>query len=434
SENAAFKNGKPDKKNIYQYLFPNKPYKDLHCRQYLTTLSSMIEKFLETEHLQKEKQLLDHSLLEELIERNSEKLFNQTYQKTNPDTSIKNGQFYLNQFKREDIRNRFLTHFAQRKNRFIAQPDYTQTIQELDTFYLIYKLKYCCELLNYKTIGAVEQETILLDEILELLSKKNYSEIPAINIYYKILLTLTQPENENNFHELMSALKVSDHQFPQPETREMYIYAQNFCIRQINKGKIAYLNELLNIYKILLDRKIILKNEELSPWDYKNIVVTALRSKDFNWANSFINTYKAYLPTKERDNAYSYNLAKYHFYLNNYDSVLDLLQKVEYKDVFYSLDSKAMLMKTYYELRELELLYALMESFKTYLNRKKNLSEHHVKTYKNLIKITKKLTKLTNGDKKKAALIIEQINTTKPLADAGWLKEKAETFLGFDNS
>lgn len=424
NDSKSFDNKQPNKQFIYNKLYPDKKYKDLHCRQYLSSFTTLIEEFLQIERIRKDKILLENSLLEEMIVRSSEKLFNQAYTKKNTESIIKNGEFYLHQFKREDIKNRFLAHFAQRKNRFLAQPNYALSIQYLDKFYLIYKLKYCCELLNYKTIGALEQETILLDEILELISKKDYSNIPAIDIYYKILLTLTHSEDENNFKELLESLKVNDKLFPQYETREMYIYTQNFCIRHINKGKIKYLDVLLDIYKILLNREIILEKNELSPWDYKNIVVTALRSKDYKWVKTFIYSFKDYLPEKERENAFSYNLAKYHFYLKNYDDVLQLLQKVEYNDVFYSLDSRAMLLKTYYELGEQDSLYALMDSFKTFLNRKKQLSEHHVKSYKNLIRIVKKLSKSHVGNKKQIEMLEKLTNTIKPLADTNWLKEK----------
>lgn len=428
NEKSAFEEGKPNKKRIYEHLFPGKKYKDLHCRQYLSNLTSLIEQYFFTKRFNESEDLKTQLLLEEMIERNSEKLFNHTLLKTKTSKKYKNGDQYLNDFKIEDIKNRYISHFAQRQNRFIAQPDYANTIKQLDTFYLIYKLKYCCELLNYKTIGAVEQETILLDEILELLQKEDYSEIPAVTIYHNILLNLIEPEIESHYTKFIDTLKENDHLFPQLETREMYIYAQNFCIRQINKGSNEYLFELLTIYKILLNRGIILVNDELSPWDYKNIVVSALRCSDFDWVESFIEEYKESLPIEERENAYIYNLAKFHFYKKNYGSVMQLLQKVEYNDVFYSLDSKAMLLKTYYELNELDSLFSLLDSFNSFLRRKKQLSKQRVESYKNLIKLVKKLVKLNSKTLRNTHEILEEIRNTKPLADSSWLKEKVQEF------
>ncbi len=421
-----------DKKNIFSMLFPGKPFSDLRTRQYLSSLTVLVEQFITICRIQKDTTTRQFALLEEMLSRDSEKYFNHTLSHVaqNGRDAYQNGEFYRNQFRLEEIRSRFIATSAQRQNRFIAQPDFSKTLHHLDTFYLIYKLKYCCEMLNFKTIGALEKETILLDEILDLLRKKDYSDTPAVNIYHKILLTLTEPDNEENFERLLQTLKSNDHLFPQSETREIYIYAQNFCIRQINKGKTRFLNEILDIYQILLEREIILEKGVLSPWDYKNIVVTALRLNEFQWTENFINDYKKKLPEHERENAYTYNLAKFYFYKKDYSNVLKLLQEVEYNDVFYSLDSKAMLLKTYYELNEVDSLDSLMDSFKIYLQRNKALSEHHVKTYKNLLRITHRLTRIIPKDKKRIELLEAEIEQTKPLADIGWLREKMEELKG----
>lgn len=145
---------------------------------------------------------------------------------------------------------------------------------------------------------------------------------------------------------------------------------------------------------------------------------------EFQWIENFINENKQKLSEAERENAYTYYLAKFYFYKRDYSKVLQLLQDVEYSDVFYSLDSKSMLLKTYYELNEMDSLDSMLDSFKIYLLRNKSLSEHHVKTCKNLLRITHKLSRLISSDKKKIALLETEIEQTKPLADVGWLREK----------
>lgn len=420
-------NGHPGKEKIYEALHPGKPYRDLHLRQYFSALTSLGEQFLALRKFERDKTLFRHALLEEMIDRDAENLFNRALLKipdTRDETQAADDTFYLAQFQLEDLRNKFLVNTAQQQNRLAEKPDYAKAVRLLDKFYIIRKLKFYCSELNYKTIAAIDKESILMDEILELLEKKDYSGTPAIDIYHKILRTLTEPENEENFTSLLQTLKSKAHLFPQPEAREIYIYAQNFCIRHINKGKTKYLEEILGIYRVLLEREIILEKGILSPWDYKNIVVTALRLNEFQWTEKFINEYKPKLPEAERENAYTYNLAKFYFYKKDYSKVLQLLQDVEYHDIFYSLDSKSMLLKTYYELNEIDSLDSLMDSFKIYLLRNKSLSEHHVKTYKNLLRITHKLARIIPGDKKRIAALETEIEQTKPLADVGWLREK----------
>ena len=66
-------------------------------------------------------------------------------------------------------------------------------------------------------------------------------------------------------------------------------------------------------------------------------------------------------------------MARVYFFKKEYDKVLELLQQVEYDDVFYLLDAKVALIKTFYELEEIDSLVALLDSFKMLLRRKKIL-------------------------------------------------------------
>ena len=97
-----------------------------------------------------------------------------------------------------------------------------------------------------------------------------------------------------------------------------------------------------------LDMDLLLEKGIMSPWNYKNITAVGLRLEEFGWVQDFLLKFKPHLAPAHRDNAYKYNLAKLHFAKKDYDKVLELLREVEYDDIFYSLDSRSMLLKTYY--------------------------------------------------------------------------------------
>src|SRR5436190_23071420 len=94
----------------------------------------------------------------------------------------------------------------------------------------------------------------------------------------------------------------------------MYQYVLNYCIKQINQGNILYQKTQLDTYKIILKIGVLTHSGTISQWDYKNITTVSLRQKDFDWAKNFITVYKNYLSPEEKENAYSYNLANYHFH------------------------------------------------------------------------------------------------------------------------
>ena len=87
-----------------------------------------------------------------------------------------------------------------------------------------------------------------------------------------------------------------------------------------------------------------------------------------------------------------------------------------------------MLLATYYETDEIEPLFSLFESFRTFLNRHKKFPANRRQNYLNLIKFTKKLTKLADRDKKGIQKLKEEVEATKNIASRNWLLEKIDEF------
>ena len=163
--------------------------------------------------------------------------------------------------------------------------------------------------------------------------------------------------------------------FSKQEALTIYYSAINYSIRKINSGNQKFLDELFDLYHDLIVKEIIFINDEISPLDFKNIVVLAFRLGKYSWAESFILKKKKKITEAFRENAVTFNLAQVYFYQREYDKVIEQLQNVEYEDVTYNLDSKSILIATYYEMDELEPLYSLFESFRVYLNRHKSIPE-----------------------------------------------------------
>jgi len=275
-----------------------------------------------------------------------------------------------------------------------------------------------------KKAFQIDYEPVFAKEILEHLSQVNYEHIPAINIYYHIFLMLTEEDNEPYFDKLLALLTKHAIQSPPEEAQALYGQAQNYCILKINSGQGDFMEKLFGIYKIVLENEIILNQGMLSVWDYKNIVTVGSRIGKFDWVEQFINDYKGKLPLDFQETAFSFNLARLFFSKKEYGKVIELLATVEYQDVFYLLDSKTMLLKTYFEMNEEEALYALLDSFKVLINRKKIVAPNYRTNYGNLIKHTKKLMNFRNGKKVDLPALLKSLETDSNVADLGWLKQK----------
>jgi len=93
---------------------------------------------------------------------------------------------------------------------------------------------------------------------------------------------------------------------------------------------------------------------------------------------------------------------------------------VEYDDVFFNLSAKMMLLKIYYEEKELTSLEALLDSFSRYLQRNSSLG-YHKEVYQNILRLVRRLLKLLPGDQLGADDLKQSIENTQPLADRKWL-------------
>ncbi len=416
------------KEAIWSFVFQNTAYNDIKFRRLNSDLLKLLEGYLSYKEFAENEIVAQLNLIKTVHKRGLDKLQKSSFkqakqiQKKHP---YRNGAFYQNEYLLELEYAQIANAQFQRNE----QINLGKIADNLDYFYISEKLKYYCELINSKGVFAIDYEMLFSNEILKHLEKHSYQDIPVIGIYHKIFLSLTEPDKVEHYRELCELLNIHSNKFPLEEARMMYGFAQNYCIKKINKGNADYLIELFDLYKAVLEKKVIFVNKTLSPWDYKNIVTVGIRVKEFAWVEKFINHYKNILPKDFKENAYAFNLSKLYFSKKEFGKVIRLLQSIEYQDIFYMLDSKATLIKSFYELKEFETLRRLLDSFKILLTRKKVIAEQYRVNYLNLIKHTHKLINFRFGKEKKLAQLQAEIKTDPNVADLGWLKEKIEELI-----
>ena len=423
------------KENAGRAVFKNENYTAQQLSDVMSYLTKLVEDYISINHYQKQVVLKKQFLLEELRERNSTDLFqwtaaefSQQLQKSTQRDQQHHYYTYLFEAENDAYfiknENRKFHHSLQRKS------------DSLDYFYLTAKLKIGCEMLNRQNIISASYNLGLLHELLQYvkINFKQFKHIPSISIYYHILLSLLESEKLEHYQKLLALLHKNYLQFSAEEARQMYDFAQNYCIKKINKGDLTFSRELLSLYKTLLETKIIFEGNYLSQWDYKNIVTIALREEEFDWTKNFILKYNDSIAPDFRENAFAYNMASYYYAVEKYKEALKLLQKVEFTDVFYHLGSKSLLLKAYYEMDNAESFYSLISAFRVYLRRNKHISQSQFINHLNLINLAKKCFDLKYNDyskfifKSKLEKIKNKISNTPNIANLAWLKEKLNEF------
>jgi hypothetical protein len=415
------------KKQLFDQIYPGEPYKDTQVRLLLSDFGKLLDRFLAVSAFQKDTFAFDKQVLQAYRERELRSLYQpalKKLQKSLEAKPFKNINYYLEKHQMEELEYANAVLFQNRQS-----SDSLQALSNnLDHFYLAKKLRYACEMINRQHIFQESFKLGLLEEIRAFIATERYQSVPAIQVYRNILQTLEEPDEESHFFALKETLKKDSTLFTLDENKVLYGFAQNYCVRKINKGKPEYLAEIFELYQLSLAHQVIFQGEYLSQFDYKNIVTVGLRLNEITWTEQFIKEYKASLNPEVRENAYNYNLANLAFYQQDMKKAMRLLLQVEFTDIFYNLDARSLLMKSYYELEEYEALFAFEKTFKNYLRRNKQLSALQKTAYRNLITFTGKLAKLRLKRHKPDESLRSQIQKTAQIADKSWLRRKLDEF------
>ncbi len=422
------------KEEIYSKLYPGKIFEERRIPDLMYKSLRLMETFLSEEQYTEQQwnqklNLLNYirvNQLEELYSVVQKDILEMSSQKPYRDSN-----YYYEEFQYQAEADKIFLDQA----RIQGDESLQKKVDQLDIFYLSAKLRDSCEMMNRKRILAIDYEFNMLDELLEIvkLNFEKYTVIPSISIYYRILVMLKDPNNMEHFNVLKDDVTKHIQLFEQDEQRSLYGYLQNYCIRKVNSGVSKFYNELLDIYKYMHEIGLMKANNKNLQWDLKNMVSIALRLGDHEWTYKIINELKPELPGEVRENAYTYNLANYYYETREYKKATRLLQSVDFKDVYYNLDSKSMLLKIYFELDEEESFFALITTFKAYLSRNKLISTDTFDTYSNLLKFARKAfvykimlpyERRHNNNKIKA--LKQTVIETKNVVNAIWLLNEIE--------
>lgn len=411
---------------LYHAVYQNTDYDDLKWRRLKSALLKQVYHFLSHDQFNKTESkkriFLIQSLLDLELDKHSRlELLN--YEKGR--TSEESFTEYFNHY-RASILN--LSYNERYGDRFNLEP-LTDAFDKLEQFYVFEKLKLICARFSFRQIGADREFYQQLVQFVNNLKKEDLENDKAVYTYYVAANLLIQEEKESWFNTLKQLLEKHFNIFAEGEIRDLSLMAINYCVRCINAGNLEFLFTLFELYDFSIKNKSLFQNGELSPWTFKNFISCGLRIEKYDEIETFINEYSNFLPEEEKENAITYNMAKLHFSKGDFYKVLRLLQYVEYTDIFYNLDAKTLLLKTFYELDEQEVMSSLLNSFQKLLQRKKNLSANRLKNYKNFLRLFKKLSRSAYRKKELRLQLKDEIVSTKNVADKNWLIQKINEIL-----
>lgn len=409
-----------DKAAIWAKIYPGKHYDDTNFRLLMSYLNRLLETFLLAE--QDNTPSLSHKLELAAIYRN--RGLTGHYERN---MRFIKREIEANPWRNTGYHSLLRDYYLERHETTIKlDPTDVASLQVLahhtDVAYLTHRLRLICLELAQKNVYRSGEENPLHRIVIELAERDAWGSLPGIATYLSAYKMLKDPEEGGHYRAFKRQLEAQEAFFSTDEMREFYTFSINHCIRQTNRGEQNLEHEVFYLYQKALEAGYLFENGLLSRFTYHNIVAAALRCRELDWAEQFIPQYNNYLEENYRDSSFSFNQARLDYARNQFDSVLVLLQKANYKDPLLNLAAKTLLIKTYFVLQEHDLLQSHLDAMRNYIHRKKVIGYHRT-NYLNIIRFTERIMHREPHNKPLLEELRTDIEKESVLTEKAWLLE-----------
>ncbi len=409
------------KEGIYGQLFPKQSYSDRDFHLLMSYLFKLVEKYLAVREFLQDDFEVKAQLMKSYRHRHLPGHFQYIVGRMRrllDQEEVEDSTYYE---RYRDI------YWEEYQMKVASHPSHKLYLEELtkttDIAFFAQKMRQICLLTAQRSIYKIDYPLAAQLPFFDYLQEQELTKIPAIGIYFHGYHLLEGSEGESHFPLFKEFLLTHNHKFSLTETRELYLMAVNFCVRQVNEGNRSYFREMFELYRRGLELQVLMENGQLSRFTYHNAVASAIQIEAFDWARKLIVEYRDHLEEPHRDSSYRFNLARLEYEQQNYSEALDLIGGIHFQDLLVNLAAKAIILKIYYQLSEYNLLEAHLNAMNNFIRRKRVLG-YHKENYLNIIRYTKKIMAINQYDKSAVQNLSKEISAEEKLTEKRWLLQQ----------
>ncbi len=419
------------KHEIFSKLFPGEQYNDEKIRNVMSDLFNLSKKFIIYINFEKDPFNSKKHLLKELHIRGLDRIFKGELEKSSvllDSSHVKNEKYYFKQFVFNSI-NRINIEYKISKGEIATYFNELNSEMELFINYVLIKM------LEYYSLIAAEErrmnvklEKHLYNEIMEYLNINidKYKNVPAIPIFYNLLLLNENLDEEKHFARLQLILEKNPGFEYKNDFKIAHHYLHNYCNLKCSGMESEFSPTCFKMMQNLITKnKFPIDNQYISDNTYICLISAGLEANELSWVENFADNFKDKLPPSGKENAYLYSKAQIDFYNHNYKSSLGILSKIKCSNFYYYIRTYNLMLKCYFELGDSDVVLSLISSFKKYLDRNKNIPEYIKEKYYNFIKYVNNLCTVseTGNDLLDNGFSLKQLQSNN-VENKNWLLEK----------
>lgn len=304
----------------------------------------------------------------------------------------------------------------------------------LDEYYLLARLRLDCSSLNRGLVFGKSSRSKAEKPAPE------PSNLPSLaDLYRLVRVNLEDPSNFDCYSALAEALSTVLESQKGPlsfDMREICRYALNGCVRLLNlhPGKREPREMLRRLYDEQLEAGVMFENKLLPPWHFKNMIQNLVLLGDAEGAKARIEEFKDRLLNDYQENAVVFGRGYISFHTGDFDAARRHFNHLlnDFKDVFYGLDGRVMLLRSLFELGEVVALQYQQDAARVYLHRLKGsraVSESHLNLYREAVRNISKLGTIYFGapDKREERLakFSSELEGQETVMHRDWFLKKA---------
>lgn len=414
---------------IFSKLYPNIKFNESRIRNLFSDLNLLLDKFLAIHVLQNNHFQSDLFLLESLLKYREYNIFKNKYsvviEKT--EKNFVRDEFYYN-----NLLNLLNFNFTYLNATDIDFKETEQNISEINNtaikhFLTIY-LKNCQRILNKQRTFFNYSYTPEFFEIVKKIVEGNFSSFKSesylLMYYYCVQLYLNY--DEESYLNLKKTIFKNLKKINRGDVTDTLVGLINYCRSRALAGENEYYFKALDIYKLMSESEIWNEENLLRPTVYRGAASVAGICRNFKWGEEFLKKFKNLQPLSQRESNFNLSLGRLKFDEGKFYDALEFLSKVEYLDSSYKYETDTLLMRTFYELNEIESLFSKIDSFRHWINNNETvISKRYREIFKKMVNCFYKLTKLKlNPDGYKLGQLRKVVETDKNLVNRSWILEK----------
>ncbi len=420
---------------LYSKLYPGKSFNKQIIWNLTSTMMNMVEDYLAISSARKNKFNRLKSIAEEYSNRRLVGYYLKTLNEMSKITD--HGGIDKDYFRRKAEAENEMVKFHQMedKQHLLCQnvleegkwrilyflQDFERTICDLSSNAFMYNAAYDIN------IPAEFAKCLDLKRLINYAHEKNYQYVWLLEIFYSSIMTVMERSNTKHYFRLKELYEENRHHFTDYEKNKVLTTLSNYCSLRINDGDDSFRRELFEIGKIELKENLAFPEKSSSKITFIQILRNAVFFNEIEWAKNFVEENIHKLKASHQKSMYALANAFIYFRLKDHEKVLENLNRVKFIDVRDKLNVKSLLLRTYFEMRDINSLMYQIDSTRHFLNSNPSISEESKRNFLQFtLFVNRLMTKLDDCVKLDLELFRKEIESEKTLINKSWFYEQID--------